>query len=99
MKKLGILVLLLISACGRPPVGFGGGPIPVETATPVTGTIEDTSDFIATLNSRQSITLRSRVTGQVSQILVRQGDVVAEKTPLVVIDPSQQAAHPRNQPR
>lgn len=92
MKKLGILVLLLISACGASPRGFGRGPVSVEVASLNLTTIEDSSDFIATLNSRQSITLKPRVTGQVSQILVKQGDTVAEQTPLMVIDPSQQAA-------
>ncbi len=92
MKKLGILVLLLLSACGTPPRGFGGGPVTIETASLTIATIEDTSDFIATLNSRQSVALRPRVTGQVSAILVQQGDTVSAKTPLIIIDPSQQEA-------
>ncbi|MDX1976574.1 MAG: efflux RND transporter periplasmic adaptor subunit [Pseudanabaenaceae cyanobacterium bins.68] len=54
--------------------------------------IEDSSDFIATLNSRQSVTLKPRVSGQISQILVSQGDQVENGTPLLTIDPSQQEA-------
>ncbi|PLS68545.1 MAG: efflux transporter periplasmic adaptor subunit [Cyanobacteria bacterium M5B4] len=92
MKRLAVLALLLISACGGPPGGFGRGPVVVETAPLTVGTIEDSSDFIATLNSRQSVTLKPRVTGQVSQILVKPGDRVGAKTPLLLIDPSQQVA-------
>ncbi len=92
MKKLGILLLLLLTACGGAPSGFGRGPISIETVTLGTETIEDTSDFIATLNSRQSVSLKPRVTGQVQAILVKQGDRVSEKTPLLTIDPAQQEA-------
>lgn len=92
MKKLSILLLLLLSACGGPPGGFGGSPIKIETFTLTTVAIEDSSDFIATLNSRQSVSLKPRVTGQIEQVLVKQGDQVTAKTPLLIIDPAQQQA-------
>lgn len=93
MNKLGIFIgLLLITSCGGTPNQLTTAPIKVETTSLTPSTIEDSSDFIATLNSRQSIALKPRVTGQISQILVKQGDQVENGTPLLLIDPSQQAA-------
>ncbi|MFN3360793.1 MAG: efflux RND transporter periplasmic adaptor subunit [Pseudanabaenaceae cyanobacterium] len=92
MKKWAIVAVLFLSACVTPPSRFASGPVRVETESLILGTIEDSSDFIAALNSRQSVALKPRVAGQVAEILVRQGDTVSEGTPLLVIDPSQQLA-------
>ncbi|MCS6959841.1 MAG: efflux RND transporter periplasmic adaptor subunit [Pseudanabaenaceae cyanobacterium SKYGB_i_bin29] len=92
MKKWAILAAVFLTACASSANRFPSGPVAVETSGLVLGTIEDTSDFIAALNSRQSVALKPRVAGQVTQILVRQGDTVKEGTTLLVIDPSQQLA-------
>ena len=54
--------------------------------------VRDTSEYLATLSSRSSITLFPQVVGHVSQILVKPGDKVKAGTALVQIDPSQEQA-------
>ncbi|BAZ02015.1 secretion protein HlyD [Tolypothrix tenuis PCC 7101] len=64
----------------------------VKLAPVQTGTIQDSSDFIANLESRRSVSLQPRIQGQVTQIFVRSGDRVAEGTPIIQVDPRQQQA-------
>ncbi|BAY64488.1 secretion protein HlyD [Calothrix brevissima NIES-22] len=69
------------------PIGVRVKLAPVEA-----GTIEESSDFIANLESRRSVRLQPRIEGQVTQIFVRSGDNVAEGTPIIQVDPRQQQA-------
>lgn len=64
----------------------------VKLAPVQTGTIQESSDFIANLESRRSVSLQPRIQGQVTQIFVRSGDRVAEGTPIIQVDPRQQQA-------
>ncbi|BAY92530.1 MULTISPECIES: efflux RND transporter periplasmic adaptor subunit [unclassified Tolypothrix] len=64
----------------------------VKIAPVQTGTIQESSDFIANLESRRSVSLQPRIQGQVTQIFVRSGDRVAEGTPIIQVDPRQQQA-------
>ncbi len=84
--------LTLISACSSPPPPPTSGAMPVKVGKVQLGKISDSSDYVATLNSRQSITLQPRISGQVSQILVKQGDQVSASTPILQIDPAEQQA-------
>ncbi|AFY51158.1 RND family efflux transporter, MFP subunit [Nostoc sp. PCC 7524] len=56
------------------------------------GTIEDSTDFVATLESRRSVKLQPRIQGQVTQIYVRPGDAVTPGAAVMQIDPRQQQA-------
>ncbi|UKO98374.1 efflux RND transporter periplasmic adaptor subunit [Nostoc sp. UHCC 0870] len=56
------------------------------------GTIEDSTDFVASLESRQSVKLQPRIEGQVTQIYVRSGDAIAAGAVVMQIDPRQQQA-------
>ncbi|HEY9805238.1 MAG TPA: hypothetical protein V6D04_01610, partial [Candidatus Obscuribacterales bacterium] len=40
-------------------------PMPVQLTNPKSATVEDSSDYAASLDSRQSVTLQPRVSGQV----------------------------------
>lgn len=60
---------------------------PVETAT-----VSDSSEFIAGLDSRRSVTLQPRIEGQISQISVRAGEQVATGRPIIQVDPREQEA-------
>lgn len=66
--------------------------IPVKVASVETGTIEDSSEYVATLQSRQSVTLQPRVDGQILQIFVKSGDLIEAGTPIMQIDPAKQKA-------
>ena len=60
---------------------------PVETAT-----VSESSEFIANLESRRSVTLQPRIEGQISQILVRAGDQVPTGRPIIQVDPRESEA-------
>jgi multidrug efflux pump subunit AcrA (membrane-fusion protein) len=65
---------------------------PVPLANPKSTSIEDSSDYAANLDSRQSVTLQPRVSGQISAIYVKPGDRVEAGKPLLQIDSAQQQA-------
>jgi RND family efflux transporter MFP subunit len=67
-------------------------PTKVQLASPKTATIEDTSDYPASLDSRQSVTVQPRVPGQISQIFVKAGDRVQAGQTLLQIDSAEQRA-------
>jgi multidrug efflux pump subunit AcrA (membrane-fusion protein) len=92
------LVLLALAASLLTGCGSGAKPkaenfkVPVKVATVETGTIENSSEYVATLQSRQSVTLLPRVDGQISQIFVKAGDRVEAGSPIMQIDPAKQQA-------
>lgn len=67
-------------------------PTPVPLANPKAATIEDSSDYAASLDSRQSVTLQPRVSGQISAIYVRPGQQVAAGQQILQIDSAEQRA-------
>jgi RND family efflux transporter MFP subunit len=90
-----LLILVTVSACTQGEAANSGGNfagVPVQLANVQTGTVEDSSDYVASLNSRSSIALQPRVSGQVAQIFVKAGDRIDAGTPLLAIDPSKQQA-------
>lgn len=66
--------------------------VKVKLATVETGTLEESSDYIASLQSRRSVTLQPRIQGQVSQIFVRSGTQVAAGTVIMQVDAAEQQA-------
>lgn len=67
-------------------------PTQVQVANPKDATINDSSDYVANLTSRQSVTLQPRVSGQISAIYVRAGDRVQAGSPLLQLDAAEQRA-------
>lgn len=67
-------------------------PTPVPLANPKVATIEDSSDYAASLDSRQSVTLQPQVSGQVLEIYVKAGDRVQAGDPILQIDAREQRA-------
>ncbi len=90
----------LLVALALPPVACNGAeatspasadaPTPVELAPVQVATIRDSSEYVATLKSRRSVTLRPQIEGQVAKILVKSGDGVKRGALLMQIDPSRQ---------
>lgn len=64
----------------------------VKLASVESGTVRDTSEFIATLESRRSVTLQPQIDGRLSQILVQPGAEVTAGTPILQINPDRQQA-------
>jgi RND family efflux transporter MFP subunit len=66
--------------------------IPVQLTNPKVATVQDSSNYAASLESRQSIRIQPRVAGQISKIFVKPGDFVKAGQPLLQIDSAQQRA-------
>jgi RND family efflux transporter MFP subunit len=81
-----VAVLVLVSACSRqtPPAP----PAPaVSVANPLLKNVVDWDEYIGHFEAPQSVELRARVSGQVTQVLFRDGQAVRKGQPLFVVDP------------
>jgi RND family efflux transporter MFP subunit len=87
------------AGCSRGPAagapGPGGVPVKIEVARSVS--VNDSTEYIATLKSRDSAAIMPQVEGQITEILVHSGDRVAAGQPLMQIDPAKQQATVKSQ--
>jgi RND family efflux transporter MFP subunit len=86
--------LVACAACGESPGGPAGGPPPagVEVLTLALHPIERTTEYLGTVRSRRTTTIRPQVDGRVTRIVARSGDVVGSGDPLLEIDSDRQRA-------
>ena len=72
----------------------GGAPpgVPVKVEIAQVAPINDTTEYVATLKSRESAVIMPEVEGTITQIYVHSGDHVSAGAPLVQIDPRRQQA-------
>ena len=89
-----VIILGALNACRQAAPAANAQPtsVSVKLAAVQSSTLADSSEYVANLESRQSVTLRPRVEGQVSQIYVTQGAEVVAGTPIIQIDPARQQA-------
>ena len=78
------------SARGAQPQGPAGIPVKVETAQLVS--VDDTTEYVATLKSRESAVIMPQVEGEITDIYVHSGSRVSAGMPLMQIDPAKQQA-------
>lgn len=78
------------SARGAQPQGPSGIPVKVETAQLVS--VNDTTEYVATLKSRDTAVIMPQVEGVITQIFVHSGSRVAAGASLMQIDPAKQQA-------
>jgi RND family efflux transporter MFP subunit len=78
------------SVKGAQPQGPAGMPVKVETAQLVP--VKDTTEYVATLKSRDTAVIMPQVEGQITAIFVHSGSRVSAGTPLMQIDPAKQQA-------
>ena len=78
------------SVRGAQPQGPAGIPVKIQTAQLVP--VSDTTEYVATLKSRDSAVIMPQVEGQVTAIYVHSGARVSRGTPLMQIDPAKQQA-------
>src|SRR5690348_7925987 len=76
-----------------------GGPpaMPVKVMEAKAVPVNDTSDYVATLKSRDSAVIMPQVEGQITHIFVHSGDRVQAGSALVEIDPLKQQATVKSQ--
>lgn len=99
-----LLAAILISAlaCGRngktANAGAGGMqamPVQVRSAHPAR--VDDTTEYVATLKSRDSAVVMPQVEGIITQIFVHSGERIEAGAPLMQIDPAKQQATVKSQ--
>jgi RND family efflux transporter MFP subunit len=78
-----------------PSGGFQAMPVKVMEAKAVP--VNDSSEYVATLKSRDSAVIMPQVEGQITQIFVHSGDRVSSDSALMEIDPLKQQATVRSQ--
>jgi len=79
------------------PHASGPGAMPVKVLEARAVPVDDASEYVATLKSRDSAVIMPQVEGQVTQIFVHSGERVAAGSPLIEIDPLKQQATVRSQ--
>jgi RND family efflux transporter MFP subunit len=88
---IAVIGALLVSCSATPKTG-GARAVPVPIASVESGIVSDSSDYVANLQSRQSVTLQPRVDGYVQEIYVKAGDRVEGGAPILRIDSTKQQA-------
>jgi RND family efflux transporter MFP subunit len=105
-KKLTLLIVLMAStaflAAGCADGAKAGQPsgpqaFPVQVITAKSQVVPFSTDYLATLKSRNAATLQPLVEGDITKIFVASGQRVAAGTPLLEIDPRKQQAMVNNQ--
>ena len=66
--------------------------MPVKVQEARATAVDDASEYVATLKSRDSAVIMPQVEGQITKILVHSGEAVASGAPLMEIDPLKQQA-------
>ena len=66
--------------------------IPVKLGTTQTATVKESSEYVGSLESLQSVILKPEITGRVSGILVKSGDRVQAGDPLIQLKPDKREA-------
>lgn len=88
----------LAAACSDPARGGrgpAGAPVKIEVARAVP--IDDATEYLATLKSRDSAVIMPQVEGQITRIFVRSGQHVPAGMPIMQIDPAKQQATVKSQ--
>src|SRR5947209_18293347 len=95
-----ITLSLLLAGCnGNAKAGPPAGPqaFPVKVMTAQAETVPLSTDYLATLRSRNAATLQPLVEGDITKIFVNSGQRVEAGAPILEIDPRKQEATVNNQ--
>lgn len=98
---VGLAAIGFMLACSsraeQNPQAGGPGAMPVKVLEARAVPIDDSTDYVATLKSRDSAVLMPQVEGQITQIFVHSGDRVEAGAALMEIDPLKQQATVKSQ--
>ena len=94
-----LCALLCTAACGNGKAAKADAPqaMPVKVQTAKAQKVDDATDYVATLKSRDSAVVMPQVEGIITQIFVHSGEHVASGAPLMQIDPAKQQATVKSQ--
>jgi RND family efflux transporter MFP subunit len=79
------------------PMAGGSGAMPVKVLEARAVPVDDASEYVATLKSRDSAVIMPQVEGQITQIYVHSGEHVPAGRALIEIDPLKQQATMKSQ--
>ncbi len=98
---LGVVLaaLFVTTACGgsKEAKADAAQAMPVKVQTAKAQKVDDTTDYVATLKSRDSAVVMPQVEGIITEIFVRSGERVANGAPMMQIDPAKQQATVKSQ--
>lgn len=87
---------LAASGCQKkpaaPPAGAGMQAMPVQTVTVSLAPVPQSNEYVATIKSRRSATIQPQVSGRLTEIEVRSGQLVKEGQVMMEIDSQPQLA-------
>lgn len=88
IRSVGIFAMVVaLSACSKHEEAAAPARMTVTVATPLSQQVVDWDEYIGHFQAPQSVELRSRVTGVVTEILFEDGQETKEGQPLFTIDP------------
>ncbi len=92
-------LLLFTAACTENKGAQASAPqaMPVQVKTAQPAKVDDTTEYVATLKSRDTAVIMPQVEGIVTQIFAHSGERVAAGAPLIQIDPAKQQATVKSQ--
>lgn len=98
-RTIGLLgaavVLLLVTACSesKPPGAATSTPaVSVKLKTIESANVEDSSEFVGTLEAKERVILRPQIEGRVVKVLAKDGDRVKSGLPIIQLRPDKQRA-------
>ena len=98
---MGLAAIAAAMACSKNaekgPAAGGPGAMPVKVMEARAVPVNDASEYVATLKSRDSAVIMPQVEGQITQIFVHSGDKVSAGGALMEIDPLKQQATVKSQ--
>src|SRR5262249_5545792 len=77
---------LVLAGCSQEPPLAKVPPVEVVVSQPVRDKIVDWDVYTGTVEAKESVDVRSRVRGHIKDVLFTEGDEIAEKQDLFVID-------------
>lgn len=86
-RWMSLAALVALAACGKQKPPPAPPPPGVSVAQPLQRDVVDWDEYVGRFTAPQSVQLRARVTGVVTQILFKDGQDVRAGQPLFVIDP------------
>ncbi len=94
-----LALILAVAGCGNSKNAKAAAPqaMPVKVETAKAQKVDDTTDYVATLKSRDSAVVMPQVEGIITQIFVHSGEHVAAGTAMMQIDPEKQQATVKSQ--
>src|SRR6204780_5242991 len=89
-----LAAIVFTTACGDSKAAKAAAPqaMPVKVQTAKSEKVDDSTDYVATLKSRDSAVVMPQVEGIITKIFVHSGEHVNDGAPMVQIDPAKQQA-------